>query len=119
MLVRKLFSISLIIFTSAFSYSQTVLKKIDYQEGKEVLQGYFMYEKKFLKSRKLPAVIIIHDRMGLTDFIKRKAEEVASMGYAVFIADIYGKDHQPANVKEAIELTKKFKAGDRALLRQN
>ena len=66
---------------------------------------------------KRPAVVVIHDWMGISDNTELRARELAQMGYVAFAADIYGKGVRPKDQKGAGELAGKFK-GDRALLRK-
>src|ERR671914_674081 len=43
------------------------------------------------EQQKLPAVVIIHEWWGLNDNIKDMADELASEGYVVLAADLYGE----------------------------
>lgn len=64
-----------------------------------------------------PGILIVHQWMGLTDYEKGRAEQIAKeLGYVVLAADIYGKDAQPKDTKEAGAQAGKYK-GDRALYR--
>jgi len=67
-------------------------------------------------SAKKPAVIVVPDWMGLGDFPKAKAEELAKMGYVAFAVDMYGK--LPKDAKEAGAMAGALKGGDRKALRQ-
>lgn len=87
---------------------------IEYKEGATVLEGVLSYDDKFKGPR--PAVIVVHEWMGLDDYAKRRTTELAEKGYIAFAADIYGKGVRPADMKEAAALSGKFK-GDRNLLR--
>lgn len=40
---------------------------------------------------KLPAVLIVHEWWGRNDFARRKAEQLAAMGYVAFAVDMFGK----------------------------
>jgi dienelactone hydrolase len=65
---------------------------------------------------KRPGVLVVHQWMGLTDYEKHRAEQLAQLGYVAFCADIYGKGVRPKDTGEAGPLAGKYK-GDRALLR--
>ena len=54
--------------------------------------------------------------MGLTDYEKHRAEQLAELGYVAFCADIYGKGIHPKDTKEAGAEATKYKT-NRALLR--
>ena len=63
-----------------------------------------------------PAVLVIHDWMGVSPFVKAKVEQLAGMGYVALGADVYGKGVRPADWSEAGKLATKYKT-DRALFR--
>ncbi len=84
---------------------------VAYQEGTTRLAGYLALPK---GAAKAPGVVIIHQWMGPTDHERRVADELAALGIAAFVADIYGADVRPKDTKEAGGLAGKFK-GDRAL----
>lgn len=79
-----------------------------------LMQGYVVYDD--AKKSPRPGIIIVHDWMGLGQYDKNKAEQLAKEGYVAFAADIYGKGIRPANADEAGKLATKYK-NDRTLLR--
>lgn len=89
-------------------------ESVEYKDGTNVLEGYLAYDSS--SSAKRPGVLVVHEWMGLGPFAKKRAEDLAAMGYVAFAADIYGKGVRPKDTKEAGELAGKYK-GDRALLR--
>src|SRR5207244_3412049 len=93
--------------------AKIVTQDIEYRDGKAVLQGYYAYDDAVAKA---PGVLIAHQWMGLTDYEKGRARQIAGLGYAAFAADIYGKGLAPKDMKEAGDLAGKYK-GDRKLLR--
>jgi dienelactone hydrolase len=87
---------------------------VEYKQGSTVLEGYLAYDE--TAKGKRPGVVIVHEWMGLNDYTKRRAREMAELGYVALAADIYGKGVRAKDAKEAGELAGKFKA-DRKLLR--
>ncbi len=68
--------------------------------------------------QKHPAVVVIHDWMGVdTGLPEAEIKRLAAMGYVAFAADIYGKGVRPKDAKEAGAQAGKFKA-DRPLLQR-
>ena len=96
--------------------AQLHTENIEYKDGNTVLEGYLAYDDSSAKGKR-PAVLIVHQWMGLTAYEKGRAEMLAKMGYVVFAADIYGKGIHPKDTAEAGAQAGKYKA-DRALLRQ-
>lgn len=82
-------------------------------EGIE-FEGYLAYDSDHRGSR--PGVIIFHQWMGLTDYEKRRARELADLGYIAFAADLYGKGMRPSNMQEASQLSGTF-YGNREMFR--
>ncbi len=88
---------------------------VEYKHGDVVLEGYLAYDE--AADEKCPAVLVVHEWMGLGDHAKTSATNLAEMGYVAFAVDIYGKGVRAKDTKEAGELTGKYRGGDRALLR--
>ncbi len=88
---------------------------VEYKDGDTVLEGYLAFDD--ANKGKRPAVLVIHDWMGVADYSKGRTEQLAGLGYVAFCADIYGKGVRPKDAKEASAEAGKYKA-DRALLRR-
>ena len=92
------------------------IENVVYKDGEAILEGFVAYDSSKIKN-KAPGVIVVHDWMGVSDYTKMRAEQLAEMGYVAFVADIYGKGIRPKDAKEAGQLAGQYKAGDRKLLR--
>src|SRR5712675_91393 len=95
-------------------HAKIVTQAVEYKQGDTTLEGYLAYDDSV--SGKRPGVLVVHQWMGLTDYEKHRAEQLAGLGYVAFCADIYGKGVRPANTSEAGVEATKYKS-DRALLR--
>ena len=73
--------------------AQIHTETIEYRDGDTVLEGYLAYDAAIQGKR--PAVLIVHQWKGLTDYEKKRAEMLAQLGYNVFALDIYGKGIRP------------------------
>jgi dienelactone hydrolase len=71
---------------------------IDYSQGGTPLQGYLAYDDAVTGKR--PGVLLLHRRDGMSDLTLQNARMYAKQGYAVFAADIFGKDVRPKSVPE-------------------
>jgi dienelactone hydrolase len=87
---------------------------IEYKHGDVVLQGYLAYDD--ATTAKRPGVLVVHEWMGLNDYARSRAEQLAALGYVAFALDMYGKDVKVANTQEAGTWAGKF-YGDRQLMR--
>jgi len=54
-------------------------------------------------------VLVVHEWWGLNDYAKRRAEELARLGYVAFALDMYGKGKATTDAKEAGRLSGMFK----------
>src|SRR3954463_2021019 len=72
---------------------------VDYKEGDTQLSGYLAYDDAVKGKR--PAVIVVHEWYGLNDYAKKRAEQLAGLGYVAFAADIYGKGVLAKDAAEA------------------
>lgn len=115
--LRRFVFLSIIIGLSVPILSRAVIRSeyVEYKDGKTTLEGYLVYDDSWTGRR--PAVVIIHQWMGLTDHEKNSAGRLAEQGYFAFAADIYGMGVRPADAKEAGDLSGKYK-GNVSLFRQ-
>lgn len=104
----------LALFTASPLFAAIKTEVIAYEQGGVTLEGYLAYDDAAGKPR--PGVLLIHDWMGVGDYAKSRARQLAELGYVAFAADIYGKGNQPADQKAASGLAGKYK-GDRTLYR--
>lgn len=107
----------LMVIVLAFSISaQAAIKTevVEYKHGDTVLEGYLAYDDAVKGKR--PGVLIVHEWTGLGTYVKKRAEQLAKLGYIAFGADIYGKGIRPNNREEAVAESKKYKA-DRQIMR--
>ncbi|MEQ8352813.1 MAG: dienelactone hydrolase family protein [Leptospiraceae bacterium] len=75
------------------------------QDGKPYL-GYLAVDKN--QEGKRPGILLIHEWTGLGDYVKRRADQLAAMGYTVFAMDMYGEGIRASNHDEAAELMTQY-----------
>lgn len=108
-------------FIAAFLFSFVVqaqnlaTKAVEYGTAEQKFVGYLTVPVNIKKA--MPAILIIHNWMGLTDETKKQADRFAQLGYVVFAADVYGKGNNPREQKEAAALSGKYKK-DRKIFRE-
>jgi dienelactone hydrolase len=89
---------------------------VPYKQGNAQLIGFLAYDDTVKGPR--PAVLLVHEWWGLNDYIKRRTEQIASLGYIAFAVDIYGNGFVTKDPNEAGAMAGKFRGGDRKLLRE-
>jgi len=84
--------ILILFFTTTASASG---KSITYEVGGKPFEGYFISP-----APKAPLILLIHDWDGLTDYEIKRAKMMADIGYAVFVADLFGAGIRPTEVTD-------------------
>ena len=87
---------------------------IEYKHGDVVLEGYLAYDDSTQDKR--PGVLVVHEWTGHNPYVRKRAEQVAGLGYVAFALDMYGKGVQAKDAKEAAQLASTYK-NDRKLMR--
>jgi len=112
-MIKWTMSCLLLISTSAFSSQGK-----DFVYGENKFEGYIVLPKGAEKAdKKFPALLMIHNWMGVSAEVKKQADRFADLGYVVFAGDIYGKGVRPKDGAEAGKLAGTYK-GNRSLFRE-
>jgi len=102
-----------LVLVAAAAQAKVVTREVPYKDGDSDLVGFLAYDD---AKAAAPGVVIVPQWMGLTDYEKGRARQLAEAGYVAFCADIYGKGLVAKDTAEAGALAGKFK-GERALYR--
>ena len=97
------------------AYAAIRTETVEYRDRDAVLEGYLAYNDD--SQTRMPGVLIIHEWTGLGPYVEKRAEQIASLGYVAFAADIYGKGIRPSDPKDAAAQSAIYKK-DRALMRE-
>ncbi len=89
-------------------------ERIEYRHGDVQLKGYLAYDDSFTGRRS--GVLLVHEWWGLNDYAKRRAEQLAGLGYVAFAIDMYGNGKTTGDAKTAGEWAAVFR-NDRPLAR--
>jgi dienelactone hydrolase len=109
------FVIVLMVFAQNFTEAAMKTQTIEYKDGNTVLEGYLAYDDAI--KEKMPVVLIVHEWTGIGSYVKKRAEQIAGLGYAAFAVDIYGKGIRPADANEAAKQAGIYRS-DRPLMRR-
>ncbi len=61
---------------------------VTYQVDSFTMNSFVVYDEN--KEGKRPAIMVVHEWWGLNDYIKRRARQLAEMGYIAMAVDMYG-----------------------------
>jgi dienelactone hydrolase len=87
---------------------------IEYKHGDVVLEGYLAYDDAAAGQR--PGVLICHEWTGHNPYVRKRAEQLAALGYVAFALDMYGKGVTAKSRQDAVAKSSVFKK-DRPLMR--
>ncbi len=83
---------------TSLGLAQIKTEVIDYKHREAVLEGYLAYDQSIKGPR--PGVLVVHEWYGLNDYAKKRAEQLAKLGYVAFAVDMYGKGIRPKTPEE-------------------
>ncbi len=114
--MKYLFLIALIMICTVVADARAEVRTgvVEYSQGGKALEGYLAYDDTIIGKR--PAVLVVHEWVGINPYIRQRTEQLAKLGYIAFAADIYGKGIRPQNPKEAAAQAAIYKS-DRKLMR--
>jgi len=81
-------------------------EKVTYSIGDKIFKGTIVYDES--QAEKRPAVLVVHEWWGLTDYPVMRARKLAELGYIAMAVDMYGDGKIAANPAEAQELATPF-----------
>jgi dienelactone hydrolase len=112
--MKRFFGFILILGIPAFTFGAIRTEVIQYKHGGAVLEGYLAYDDSI--SGKRPGVLVVHEWWGLNEYARKRADQLAGLGYVAFALDMYGKGVVATDAKKAGELSSFYKS-DRQLMR--
>ncbi len=81
-------------------------ENVSYLDDSVELNGFVAFDSTI--SSKLPIVLIIHEWWGMNDYVKRRAKQLAQLGYLAMAIDMYGNGLNASSVEEAAKLSAPF-----------
>jgi len=92
---------SLLLLFSAFSHAAIQTQEISYKDADgNPLIGYHAYDDALPGKR--PGVVVVHEWWGLNDYSKRRARDLAALGYSALAIDMYGAGKHTPHPKDAM-----------------
>jgi dienelactone hydrolase len=112
--MRLLALVGVVMTVATVARGEVRSKVVEYKQGDTTLEGFLAWDD--AAAGKRPGVLVVHQWMGLTEYERMRAQQLAGLGYVAFAVDVYGKGVRPKSAGEAGPLAGKYK-GNRALLR--
>jgi dienelactone hydrolase len=98
------------------AFGEITTEPLAYQTDGRTMAGYLAYPKDAAKGA--AAVLVFPEWKGLDEYAKRRARELAELGYVVLAADMYGEGKTAKDNQEAAALAGALKAGNRDDMRK-
>lgn len=100
-------------FLAVPAEARVVTKPVVYKDGETVLEGFFAYDDE--AHQPMPGVVVVHEWWGNNDYARRRAEQLAGLGYAALAIDMYGRNVLASDPEEAGRLSKPFRENRRLM----
>jgi dienelactone hydrolase len=99
---RLVATLAALIVGATAVHAEVKTETITYKYGDQVFKGYLAYDDAVQGKR--PGILVVHEWWGLNDYARKRAEQLAKMGYVAFAADMYGDGKTTEHPKEAGEM---------------
>ena len=99
MKIAFLLTASLVLAMASNAQAAVKTKEVTYTFGDTKMKGLLAWDDAQTGER--PAVLVVHEWWGLNDYAKKRAEQLAGMGYVAFACDMYGAGKLADNPKDA------------------
>jgi dienelactone hydrolase len=86
-------------FVTSTAQAAIKTERVTYRDGDVELQGYLTWDDAVAGKR--PGILVAHEWWGLNDYVRRRAQMLAKLGYVAFAADMYGKGKVTQHGNEA------------------
>jgi dienelactone hydrolase len=101
---RALYALLSVLALAPLAGAEVRTKTIEYEHGELVLEGLLVWDDAQATSEKrAPGVLVCHEWWGCDAYAKKRAEQLARMGYVAFALDLYGRGRttgEPTKAKE-------------------
>ena len=90
-----------LLLASPLSQAAIITAEIPYQgsDGTQLI-GYYAYDDAIQGQR--PGVVVVHEWWGLNDYAKKRARDLAALGYSALAIDMYGDGKNTEHPKDAM-----------------
>src|SRR5436190_109121 len=99
MLKRLLLAAAVVATAAGGARAEVKTKEIRYQHGGVTFKGHLAWDDAVKGKR--PGVLVVHEWWGLNDYARKRAEQLAGLGYVAFACDMYGEGKVTQHPKEA------------------
>jgi dienelactone hydrolase len=99
MLRNVLLAVLIAVMSGITAEAAVKTKVVTYTYDGTTLKGFLAWDDAVKGKR--PGVLVVHEFWGLNDYARKRAEELAKLGYVAFACDMYGDGKTTEHPKEA------------------
>ncbi|MFC3606206.1 dienelactone hydrolase family protein [Stutzerimonas tarimensis] len=93
---------SLLLIGSSLAYAEVQTQEVTYTAADGTrLVGYYAFDDA-LGEQARPGVLVVHEWWGLNEYAKRRARDLAELGYSALAIDMYGEGRNTEHPKDAM-----------------
>jgi dienelactone hydrolase len=96
---KVLGTLAALLVSQAAVQAEVKTETVIYKHGDQTYKGFLAWDDAVTGKR--PGVLVVHEWWGLNDYARKRAEQLAGMGYVAFAADMYGDGKTTEHPKEA------------------
>src|SRR2546428_836403 len=99
---KWLLVVSLAACNAGLARAEVKTKAVTYEYGGVTFKGHLAWDEAVKGKR--PGVLVVHEFWGLNDYARRRAEQLAGLGYVAFACDMYGEGKMTEHPQEASQM---------------
>src|SRR5262249_6156158 len=99
---KWLLAVSLLVWGAPAARAEGKTREVTYTHDGRTFKGHLAWD--CAGSGKRPGVLVVHEWWGLNDYARKRAEQLAKLGYVAFACDMYGEGKVTEHPKEAAEM---------------
>lgn len=97
--MKKILTGLTLLCLSALAQAEVQTKVIEYKVNGESFTGYLAYDDSIKGKR--PGIVVVHEWWGHNDYVRKRAEMLAELGYTAFALDMFGTGKTTDHPEEA------------------
>jgi dienelactone hydrolase len=99
MLRRSMLAVIFVVWIGSVAHAEVKAKMISYEYGGVIFKGHLAWDD--AATGKRPGVLVLHEWWGLNEYARKRAEQLAGLGYVAFAGDMYGDGKTTEHPNEA------------------
>lgn len=99
-MMKPLFTMLILVLgIASHAWAALVDKEVEYRNGDTIMKGYLAYDDTTKGPR--PGILVVHEWWGHNDYARKRARQLAALGYTALAVDMYGEGKQASHPEDA------------------